>query len=211
MKTLLLAYIICMNVLLESCEPPATFDKPQPDNVNSLPTFPERLQGKYLSSDQASILLVTNKVITRHYDFEYKEHKDNIGSLYKIVGDTLVNLSDNTKEKVIIRGDSIIQHFDEIDTLFSLSSDNILKKFKGHYFLSNRFSDNEWEVKKLNLQNGKLTIGSISSQDDIKKLKEITESTSDSTSTKFTLTRRQFKKFINHEGFDEQVTFIRMK
>ena len=202
--------IFIATLLLDSCEPAATFDKPQPDNVKSLVSFPERLQGKYLAADQVSTVTITDKLITRYYDFDFKEHKDGLGSSYKIVGDTLINLADSTKERIHLKGDTIIQHFEGTDTLFIISSNNVLKKFKGYYFLNNRYSDNAWEVKKLGLQKGSLVIGSISDKDDVQKLKEISETTADTTSTHFTLARRQFKKFVRQEGFAEQEAFTRM-
>ena len=105
----------------------------------------------------------------------------------------------------------IIQHYSGTDTLFSISTDNILKKFKGYYFLNKLYNDNAWEVNKLSLEKGVLTVASISYKDDIQKLKEITETSSDTTSTNFSLTRRQFKSFIKLDGFGEQETFTRMK
>lgn len=206
-----IAFVICIStILFNSCEPAATFDQPQPVGVKSLMTFPARLQGRYLATDQASTVTITDKLITRHYDFDFKEHKDSLSSSYKLVGDTLINLTDSTKEKIFLNGDTIIQHFEGTDTLFSISADNVLKKFKGYYFLNNRYRANAWEVKKLLLQKGILTIGNISNEDDVKKLKEITETTADTISTHFTLTRRQFKRFIKQEGFTEQETFKRM-
>lgn len=202
--------IYILTLIFCSCEPAATFDKPQPVDVKSLTTFPERLQGKYLAADQASTVTITDKLITRHYDFDFKEHKDSLSSSYKLVGDTLIDLIDSTKEKISLNGDTIIQHYKGTDTLFCISADNVLKKFKGYYFLNTRYSDNAWEVKKLLLQKGRLTIGNISNEDDVKKLKEITETTADTTSTHFTLTRRQFKRFIKQDGFIEQETFTRM-
>ncbi len=196
--------------LLASCEPAATFDQPQPDEVKSLLSFPEHLYGVYFATDQASTVTISDKLITRHYDFDYKEHKDSLGSSYQIVGDTLINLRDSSKEKIQVKGDTIFQHYEGTDTLFNISADNVLKKFKGYYFLNNRYSDNAWEVKKLALQKGMMTIGSISDKDDVQKLKEITEIIADTTITQFSLTRRQFKKFIRQDGFAEQETFIRM-
>jgi hypothetical protein len=196
---------------LNSCEPAATFDKPQPTDTKSLTNFPKRIQGKYLAADQASILAITDKLITRYYDFDVKEHKDSLGSSYKLVGDTLIYLTDSTKEKIVLSGDTIIQHYNGTDTLFSISTDNILKKFKGYYFLNKRYNDNAWEVNKLSLEKGVLAIASISDKDDIQKLKEITETSADTTSSNFSLTRRQFKSFIKKDGFGEQETFTRMK
>ena len=203
--------IFILTVLFYSCEPAATFDKPQPADIKSLTAFPKRIQGKYLAADQASILTITDKLMTRYYDFDFKEHKDSLNSSYKLIGDTLINLTDSTKEKVLLRGDTIIQHDNGTDTLFSISTDNILKKFKGYYFLNKLYNDNAWEVNKLSLEKGVLTVASISDKDDIQKLKEITETSADTTSTNFSPTRRQFKSFIRQNGFGEQEKFTRMK
>lgn len=202
--------IIIAALILEGCEPAATFDKPQPENVKFLATFPERLRGEYVAADEASVVAITDKLITRHYDFDVKEHKDSLGSSYKLVGDTLIDQENGTKEKVLVKGDTVIQHANWIDTLFNISANDVLKKFKGYYFLNNRYSEGAWEVKKLSLKKGVLTVWSISDKDDIQKLKEITETTADTTSTHFTLTRRQFKKFIRQDGFAEQESFTRM-
>jgi hypothetical protein len=204
------AAIIIAAFLLNGCEPAATFDKPQPDKVKSLTSFPDRLQGSYFAVDQASVVTITDKLITRHYDFDYKEHKDSLGSSYKLVGDTLINVMDGTKERVLLKGDTVMQHVNWIDTLFNISPDNVLKKFKGYYFLNNYYNDNAWEVKMLSLKRGMLTLGCVSDQDDIRKLKEITETTNDTASTHFTLTRRQFKSFVRQDGFHEQESFTRM-
>jgi hypothetical protein len=210
MKKFVFASIILTAFLLNSCEPSATFDKPQPDNTSSLTSFPERISGKYLSADQASIVSVTDKLLTRHYDFDFKVHKDSIGTSHKLISDTLINLTDGTKEKVVLKGDTVIQHANWTDTLFNISDNNVLKKFKGYYFLNSRYTDNAWELKKLSLKNGLLRISSISDKDDIQKLKELTETTADTTSTHFALTRRQFKKFVKDEGFSDEETFTRM-
>ncbi len=203
--------IFISTILFNSCEPAATFDKPQPADTKPLTNFPKRIQGKYLDADHASVLTITDKLMTRYFDFDVQEHKDSLGSSYTLVGDTLINLSDNTKEKVVLKGDTIIQHYSGTDTLFSISTGNILKKFKGYYFLNKLYNDNAWEVNKLSLEKGVLTVASISDKDDIQKLKEITETSADTTSTNFSLTRRQFKSFIKQHGFGEQDTFTRMK
>lgn len=199
------------SLLLNSCEPAVTFDKPQPDNEKSLSSFPSRLQGNYLSEDQASVITITGNVISRHYEFDYKQHKDSIGSSYKIVGDSLVNTSNGTSEKISLEGDTLIQHESWTDTLFSISADNVLKKFKGYYFLNTVFKENSWEVKQLWLKKGVLSIGSISDESDIQKLKEITETAADTTSTTFSLTKKQFRQFVKQDGFSKQEKFTRMK
>lgn len=211
MKKFTVFAVLIGSLLLNSCEPAVTFDKPQPDNEKSLSSFPSRLQGNYLSEDQASVITITGNVITRHYEFDYKQHKDSIGSSYKIVGDSLVNTSNGTSEKINLQGDTLIQHESWTDTLFNISADNVLKKFKGYYFLNTVFKENSWEVKQLWLKKGVLSIGSISDKADIQKLKEITETAADTTSTTFSLTKKQFRQFVKQDGFSKQEKFIRMK
>jgi hypothetical protein len=155
-------------------------------------------------------VIFTDKQLTRHYDFDIKEHKDSIGTSYKLIGDTLFNLKDSTKEKVSLKGDTVIHHENWTDTLFNISADNILKKSKGYYFLNIRYSENAWEVKKITLKKGLLTIGSISAKEDIQKLKETTETMADTTSTHFSLTRRQFKNFVKQQGFSDEESFTRI-
>lgn len=205
------AFIACLTILLISgCEPAATFDQPQPKDVKSLDAFPARLQGQYLAGDEASTLIISGERITRLYDVAYHEHKDSLGTSYRLFGDTLFHLADSSREIVRVKGDTVFRHFRGTDTLFDISADNVLKKFKGYYFLNSRFGDTAWEVKKIALQKGTLLISTISSEEDIRKLQAITESSADTASRHFSPTRRQFKKFIKQKGFGEQESFIRL-
>lgn len=77
--------------------------------------------------------------------------------------------------------------------------------------MNSRYGEKAWEVKKVALQKGKLIISRISNKDDVLKLKEITETITDTVSTNFSLTKRQFKTFIKNEGFSEEETFSKVK
>jgi hypothetical protein len=211
MKKFVIAAIVISTIVFASCEPAATFNKPQPDNTQSLANFPETLHGKYMDNDQASVITITDKLITRYYDFEYKGHKDSLDSNYKMVGDTIIDLSAGTKQKVLVWGDSIRYYVNLTDTLFNVSADQVLKKFKGYYLLNTKYSDSAWEVKKLSLQKGILKFAAISIPDDLLKLREITEHTTDTTSTHFSLTKRQFKSFLHQDGFREEEAFTRIR
>lgn len=210
MKNIAVTIALLLSLIFQSCEPAATFDKPQPDLVKMISAFPERLKGKYLDVDETSFLTIGEQTITRHYEHDFKTHKDSLDSFYRLVEDSIMYIPDSTKEKVMLKGDTIIGHFAAIDTLFNISSDNILKKFKGYYFLNIRYNDSAWEVKKLFLHKGKLTIGRISKDEDIAKLREIKETTEDTTSAYFTLTKQQFRKFIRQKGFSNEETFTRI-
>src|SRR5690606_30007480 len=96
------------------------------------------------------------------------------------------------------------------DTLFSFGKGHILKKFKGSYFLNIPYHEN-WEVKRLNLKNGIITIGEITSQDDITTMETITETKRDTTSPfKVNPTKRQLKRFIKEKGFTDEEFYIKI-
>ncbi len=210
MKKFASVIFISSAFLFNSCDPAATFDRPQPYNIKPLSSFPEHLQGKYLSTDQSSVITIADSLITRHYDFDVKTLKDSLDSSYRLSGDTFIDKRDNTKEPVIVKNDTVIRHEEWTDTLFCIASGNILKKYKGYYFLNISRGNNQWEVKELSLKKGRLSLGCISDEKDIEKLNELTETNADTVSTHFSLKRRQFKKFVRQGGFSDREIFTRI-
>ena len=196
--------------LFIACEQAPTFDKPQPDNTNALNSFPKRIQGEYLSTDQASTVTIGPTLMIRTYDFDFKDNKNSLDSFYKLKGDSLIDKRDSSIFKIRQKGDSIYSHMYWSDTLFNISNVNILKKYKGYYFLNIRYADNAWEVQELSLKNGVLTIRSLSESNDIQKLEELSEAASDTLPLNFTLTRKQFKNFIKQDGFSVKETFSKI-
>jgi hypothetical protein len=197
---------------LFACEPPVTFNEPQPTNTDNLSKFPKRLQGQYLSLADNSTLSIDDKLIQRIYDYDYKVHPNQLINTSRLSGDTIIDLE--TNEKTIIRrdGDSLITHVHYIDTLFQMDYDNVVRKFKGYYFLNTRYDKTSWEVKKIQLAKGQLVISRISTKLDIDNLKEITETPTDTVPPyKFTATKKQFKEFIKNNGFSDSEIFVRQK
>ncbi|HLW31429.1 MAG TPA: hypothetical protein VKX40_04135 [Aequorivita sp.] len=195
-----------------ACEPPVTFSEPQPTNTNNLSRFPNRLQGLYISLADSSTLSIDERLIQRIYDYDYRIHPNQIDSTLRIVGDTLVDLENN--EKIFIKrdGDSLLAHIHYTDTLFLLTQDNVVRKFKGNFFLNTRYEKQGWEVKKVHLTKGQLIISSVSTKADIETLKELTKTTQDTIPPyKFTTTRRQFKRFVKNNGFSDKETFIKLR
>lgn len=209
MKRLKLIFILTS---LFACEPPVTFNEPQPTDTDNLSKFPKRLQGQYLSLADNSTLSISDKLIQRIYDYDYKVHPNQLDSSSQLSGDTIIDLK--TNEKTIIKrdGDSLITHVHYIDTLFQINYDNVVRRFKGYYFLNTRYDKTSWEVKKVQLAKGQLVISSISKKFDIENLKEITETPQDTVPPyKFAATKKQFKEFIKNDGFSDSETFIRQK
>jgi hypothetical protein len=212
MKRLKFITTIIILTSLFACEPPVTFNEPQPTDTDNLSKFPDRLQGQYLSLADNSVLVIGDKLIQRIYDFDQKIHPSQLDSNSRLSGDTIINLTTNTREVVKRDGDSLVTHIHYIDTLFQMDYDNVVRKFKGYYFLNKRYDKESWEVKKIELSKGQLVVSSISTKQDIENLKTITESTQDTVAPyKFATTKKQFKEFIKNNGFSDSETFVRQK
>jgi hypothetical protein len=195
-----------------ACEPPVTFDEPQPKDIKNLSKFPPRIQGNYLSLADSSVLQISALFVQRIHDFDQKIHVSQLDSNTQILGDTMFKLTNNSKEIIPREGDSIISHVHYIDTLFKINYDNVVRKFKGYYFLNKRYDKESWEVQKMELSKGKLIISSISDTKDIESLKTITESSEDTVAPyNFTASKKQFKEFIRNNGFSDSETFVKLK
>lgn len=206
-------FVSIASTLFFSCEPhepPASFNEPQPTNFNNLSRFPKRLCGQYLSQEDHSIVSIGEKLIIKTNDFEFKFHPNQIDSNSGILGDTLINYKTNEKNILKRDGDSLITHVSYIDTLFQIDSDNVVRKYKGYYFLNTRFGDSNWEVKKIHLTKNQLIIARISSKQDIELLKEITTPNDTFPPYNFSPTRRQFKEFIKKQGFQDQEVLLKL-
>jgi len=218
MKRLKFFSAIVILISLFSCnggEPPVTFNEPQPPDTDNLSKFPDRLQGQYLSLENNSTLVIGDKLIQRIIDYDIKIHTSELSQLdsnLRLSGDTIINLTTNTREVVKRDGDSLVFNTNHVDTLFQMDYDNVVRKFKGYYFLNKRYDREGWEVKKIELSKGKLVVSSISTKQDIDNLKKITESTQDTVAPyKFKTTKKEFKEFIKNEGFSDSETFIKQK
>jgi hypothetical protein len=212
MKRLKIISTLIILTSMFACEPPVTFNEPQPTDTDNLSKFPKRLQGQYLSLADNSTLSISDKLIQRIYDYDYKVHSNQLDSASRLSGDTIIDLTTNEKTLIKREGDSLITHVHYIDTLFQMDYDNVVRKFKGYYFLNNRYDKTSWEVKKVQLSKGQLVISSISTQLDIDNLEEITETPTDTVPPyKFTATKKQFRKFIKNDGFSDSEIFVRQK
>lgn len=210
MKRFFICSVFLVAILLFACQPPVTFDTPQPADVKSISSFPARLQGKYLNSADSSLLQITSSSIIRIYDYDLKTHVSQIDSTKQLIGDTLFDLVTNKGAIVHFEGDSIVQHVNETDTLFRIDAMNVLKKYKGYYFANILVHPSKWQVKELDFSRGSLTIASINKKEDIQQLKTLTGSVNDTVPYVFSPTKKQFRQFIRNDGFRNQEMFVKI-
>lgn len=149
--------------------------------------------------------------MVRTYDFYQKIHVSQLDSTQQIIGDSLFDLLTSKGKLIQFEGDSIVEHINETDTIFIIDKVNVLKKFKGYYFVNTYMFQNNWNVRKLEFSYNKLTLSSINAKDDIEQLKAITETTQDTTPYVFSPSRNQFKKFVRNEGFRDSEEFVRIR
>ncbi len=209
MRKLYCFSLILAAIFMSACQPPVTFTEPQPKDVAALSGFPQRIQGRYLCAEDSSFLQITANSMIRIYDFNEKLHLDDLDSTEQIIGDSLYDLNTNTGQLIRIEGDSIVMHVHDIDTLFTIDKLNVLKKYKGYYFVNIYKPEENWEVKKLGFSHSKLILSSISTKQDLEQLQTMTESTQDTIPYVFSLTRKQFKTFVREEGFRDSEEFFK--
>ena len=201
--------LIVLLISLNACRPPVTFDKPQPPNSKELSSFPDRIQGAYLSEDKGAILTVSDKMVIVNFGFEIKIPRDSLGN-YTLNGDTLTDRHTSKKMLANIIGDTILANNKGTDTLFNISAKNVLKKFRGYYFLNSFYDKDAWTIQRISLSNGVLALSDISDSTHISQLREIAETPEDTVCTNFKLNQKQFKKFVKADGFDQTQRFTRI-
>ncbi|MEP7169764.1 MAG: hypothetical protein ABI855_10385 [Bacteroidota bacterium] len=203
--------LLYLCIFLSSCEPEASFGEPQPGDVNELSSFPKGMQGDYSNQKDSSILTILEKEVRRTYFWEAKGSLTDLDTNLHLVDSFLVSTNGTEKIPVLVIGDSFVMNNNFfVDTLFKISETNVLKKYKGYYFLNKKNQANHWNVTRLSLNKGIISTGTITTLEKIKALQEITE-TIDSSSYDFEVTPKQFKKFLKDEGFTNEATFMRIK
>jgi len=209
-RTIIFVVLVLTGLYFQSCAPPVQFSEPQPAGEKNLESFPEKIRGNYLNQADSSVLSVMEKIIVRHYVSHLQEPRQDLDTLFRLVDDSiLLNRETNEQTKVRVINDTIIGVLLIDDTIFNISEDNVLRKFKGSYFLNTAYS-NSWEVQMLDLHKGKLTIGQIPSKEGMEKLKAITPSAVDSASGNVQITSDQFKEFVKGGGFYNREEYERI-
>lgn len=196
---------------MEKSETPAVvFSQPQPSEGKNLSEFPRRLKGDYRGMAEGNLLQITDKFIISTAVWNNRMRISDLDSNAQLKGDTITNLKTGEKIKVEVKGDSLFHTMTFIDTLFRLNYDNVLRKFRGHFFLNTRYEGESWEVKKLSPEGNRLIIGSIRSAEDIQTLETISEAPADTIlPRKFNLSQKQFRKYLGKEGFRDQSVYLR--
>lgn len=178
-------------ILCNACEPAATFTEPQPNTSEALNSFPSKIQGDYIDNNHTSTLHILETSITREYDYDVYEP------------DTIANNN--------VPADTVKHHYHNVDTLFVLSPNHIVKQWKGAFFLNSKYDNQSWEVQRMQLHHGILQIASISKTDDIDLLKALQDTSSDTLAQPIVFSKKQLKQFVKQGGFSDREVFRKIE
>ena len=204
--------LIFILVIFTSCDNLVRFESPQPTGQREEKAISNKLIGQYRSLNDSTLLTITSSEIVRTVDWKTVLHISKVDSVTRasIHGDTTFYETNGQAKFVFeVRGDSLFHSIDYKDTLVSLRGGDKVRKLKG-YFLLNRLTTNEeWIVSKIGRTKDGVVIGTISNKEALGKLRELTNTDSD-TVYNFNPTRRQMKQFARDNGFGDDERFIKL-
>lgn len=165
---------------VSACENPIKFEEPQPVDQSDLKKIPKRLRGNYQSDSGDTFLSISDSKIIEWSKFAHRLLIDSLDIDSELINEyspETVQLIEGKYNLTIqlLPNDSVLVDYFYADTIFDIRSENLLRKFKGHYFLNYQRNDDTWRVRRLTLKKKELSFGSIRIADDIEKLKAITE------------------------------------
>ncbi|MEA2106383.1 MAG: hypothetical protein U9P82_06635 [Bacteroidota bacterium] len=169
-------FILFLILFFVSCSPYIWFQSPQPEGRKNLDTFPNELIGKYVSVSDSSIIIINSDKVIKQYHEKlmmsntefYEETGDSIAK------DTSFLFTDNWHIKMKAFGDSVKVFSWKDETLFQISDDQLLREYKGYYFLNTKDTNNLWKVEILRQAKDTLEYDDILKKEDIDKIKSIT-------------------------------------
>ncbi|WP_269242518.1 hypothetical protein [Flavobacterium limnophilum] len=212
MKNKLLFLNLSLLIILNSCkEPIVTFEEAQPKNVKEVNAFPKKIIGNYYNTENKTELIISKYSIFKKMIVEDTLKISEIDKNEIIKNDSLFNIKTKEKYKIKRINDTLFSNYVYSDTIFDINKTNVLKKFKGYFFLNKLIEKTGfWEVEKLNLSKGVLTINGIETENELDLLQSITETKMDTIKPfRIKPTKKQFKEFIKKNGFTKGEIYLK--
>ena len=200
------------------------FETAQPSGVKASNAFSKKVRGTYIHCTYPEDkLVIADRLILEVNTHLYKVHRDSIeldsAFAVKVNNDRdLIQALNNEGYKATMHQDTIMLMKTITDTVFQISENEILKKFKKSYFLNRQLNDKYWRVLKLNLHKDTLLIGEIYPSDTLLRFDFAVKAEEDSTSNvsktgTYTLnpTKKEFKQLVKTNAFEKCNCYIKTK
>ena len=205
------ALLIALVLLFAACEEPVLFTRPQPVETASLDHFPKRWQGEYMLLEDSSRLVIGHRTMIAMNEWEIRRSVRDVDSTTFLIGDTLLAFGQGRSVPVFVRSDSVFGMIRLIDTLFTISDQQILKRMSGSLIINRAHGAAGWEVSRMTLSNGKLRIAEIKDPGSMSVLNEVLVLPGDTISTALELSRRQFRGVVSNGGFVLDKEYMRLR
>ena len=164
--------------------------------------FPNRIIGNYHNYETNADLIIQKELILSKQYFTDTLPQQKVLKLKEEMNVSSVKLNDTL----------YVTNYTINDTLFNMQQGSILRKLKGYYFLNVLNEDQNWNVTKLKFKNNIVSLNNIVTEEEIQTLEVLTETYVDTLRpATFTLTKKQFRKFVAQNGFTEGRIYIKKK
>jgi len=223
MKSIFFLVIIFSVLLFQSCRmreevSDTLFEVPQPENVKNLNAFPKSYQGVYIDEDSSFLTIGKNCLVNQYY-YNMQISKSDLDSvdnevIYKNGKIIYVKLDTNFNAKMI--KDSIYWKESILDTIFRISEDKMVRKYKGYLVLNEKIDSAAYQVHILKLEKRKLTYTQVNSELELVNLKPFSEiifndSIGNDTILHFHPSKNEFKDFLKDNSFSNQKVKYKIK
>jgi len=130
------------------CGPDVFFTHPQPEHRRNLTNIPQQFLGKFRSLDDSSVFLINTNIIIRKWSEMAMVSREELNKELdsQFTQSTIWHADSNLIFDIQIIGDSALVNATEIDTIFALKNENLMRKFKGYFFLNEYIEKNKWKV-----------------------------------------------------------------
>ena len=200
------------------------FETTQPEGVKESGSFNKKLKGEYIScSNPDDRIIISDKMILNFEKFNFKAHRNEL----EFDSTVSVNINNNDELKKFLKdegfeteisGDTINLFHTNTDTIFLISESQVLKTFKGSYFLNFKRDENFWDVMRMDTHKDSLFMGQIVPSDtllqfDFAMKREEFNGTDSTTTTRYSMkpSRKEFKKLMKPNYFDRVKCYCKKK
>lgn len=216
-RHLLLFGIVSM--IFASCGTDLNFTEPQPPDTKDQHKFKKRYRGEYLSLTDSSILTITDNAIMQTFQVEIKTiYKEMDTTLLTKVGDSIYLIEGYPGLEAKRVGDSAYVTGENTVEVFSLSDNQVLRYYKGYYFLNTLEKDDFWTVRMMGYDKGVLsfkrfagTDGEIAMLSELTAIDTIRNDEGDIVNYSIHPTIREFKEILKVAHIGDDGTFRKIK
>lgn len=197
------------------------FEKPQPASVRELKHFGKDIQGVYVkySNPNKTMAIFPDYIATNlHIQFRIGRFGLQLDSSahFDINNDSaLIAYFKQQNVDARITGDTIVYSQSIVDTIFMITENHILKRYKRNYFLNYKFDDNYWRVKKIKVRGDTLYVGEIYPNDSLLHYDYASLDTNinEKHAKEYILSpsKREFKKLMRSKAFAITEKYIKQK